>query len=648
MRPVAATALLAAVFAAPPATTPPASDRCLDVAVPVDKLACLERWLRANPASDRQIDAIRRLAADAPEAVARTAEAAARTATTASDRASLHDLAGQALERLERHGEAATSFLAAVALDSGSTAIAWLSRDDASRWRAELDTGDGRLERAARSLVLAGREVEAREVLARALALGASGWSADEGWRRVGGGPIPGLDPAPRDLRAEPSYTVFPGTTISLLDGGVFETAAARGKVVLLDFWASWCGPCLQELPHLQKLWADEAGNGLIVIAVNSEESDDVAKAAAARLGLTMPIGRYSPELDQRVRVRTLPTVVLLDKRGRIRGRWDGYGRGLERTVAAKVRDLLGPDADGVPVTIARALAGGGTLEVVWSRELQAPISGLAILPPAPGGAGRPRIAATSGKSLVFLDGDGESVGRQEIPPAAGRLVPVGPLDDGRTLLSGFRAGGSEVVLIDPRAGTNRVVVSPSPVFDAAYAAMKGKAAGPSIAVATAEGVRLLPIEGGPSRKLDGSGEIRSIRALEDGRLAAVASDGMLRVYSPEGSPVPAPRPPERSAVLVPGPTAADGWGIGPPWIAASAGGRFLPGDPAQIAVATVAGQLVILDTAKGRVVFRATWPGVVALAATDFEGDGGDDLLVASGRRLTRLRAVARKPGSS
>lgn len=644
----AASGLLAAVVATWAATAPMGGDTCLDVPVPADKLACIERSVRSRPVGDKELDALRRLAAEAPEAVARVAEAAARTAGSPVSRAALHDLAGQSLARLERYDAAASSFVAALALDSGATSLAWIANDGSRRWRTDLDPGDGRLERAARSLLLAGRAPEARETLARALALGATGWAADEGWRRTGGGSVPGLDAAPRDLRAEPTYPVFPDLAISLLDGGSFEPAAARGKVVLLDFWASWCGPCLQELPHLEKLWVDEGKNGLVVVAINSEETDEVARTAAARLSLTMPIGRYNPKLDEFLRVRTLPTVVLLDKRGRIRARWDGYGRGLERTVAAKVRDLLGADADGAPVTIARALAGGDRFELAWSREFPAPISGLAILPGATGGTGRSRIAAAAGKSLHLLDGSGETLVRQEIPPAAGRLVAVGPLEDGRTLLSGFRAGGTEVVLMDPQAGTNRVVASPAPVFDAAFWSAGGRPGGTaSLAVATSDGVRLLPIEGGPSRRLEGAGEIRAVRVSRDLRLTALASDGSLRAYASDGGPAGTREAPEGGAVLVSPPKGHDGWGIGPGWVAAGTPGRFLPGDAGHVAVATVVGQLVILDASRGAEMFRAAWPGVTSLAAGDLDGDGWDELIVASGRRVSLVRRSAARPPS-
>jgi hypothetical protein len=80
----------------------------------------------------------------------------------------------------------------------------------------------------------------------------------------------------------------------------------------------------------------------------------------------------------------------------------------------------------------------------------------------------------------------------------------------------------------------------------------------------------------------------------------------------------------------------------GPRTVVAAVSGRFLPEGGRQLAVATYAGHLTILDVPTGRIVFDAAWPDVHELAATDLDGDGRDELLVASARSVTALSAVA------
>lgn len=93
-----------------------------------------------------------------------------------------------------------------------------------------------------------------------------------------------------------------------------------RGQVVVLNFWAIWCGPCRVEMPDLEAVYQEYQEQGVVVLAVNvSESSADIADYAK-ELGLTFPILRDSKQEAMReYNVKILPTTYFIDRKGRIR-----------------------------------------------------------------------------------------------------------------------------------------------------------------------------------------------------------------------------------------------------------------------------------------------------------------------------------------
>lgn len=94
-----------------------------------------------------------------------------------------------------------------------------------------------------------------------------------------------------------------------------------RGRFVLLNFWATWCPPCIEELPSLQALAGELAGEGLSVVAISVDKPEDQAKVArfATDLGLTFAIPLDSENAIAKVHgVREFPSTFLIDPEGRI------------------------------------------------------------------------------------------------------------------------------------------------------------------------------------------------------------------------------------------------------------------------------------------------------------------------------------------
>jgi peroxiredoxin len=148
----------------------------------------------------------------------------------------------------------------------------------------------------------------------------------------------PGARPAgPQGLVGEPA-PVFAlrgagGEAVSLQD--------YRGKIVVLNLWASWCPPCRAEMPDLQRLSAAYGSRGVAVIGVNEGESAQRAAAFARSLGIAFPIWLDTQQQYGRVLAALgIPTTTIVDRNGTIARAFDGpltYGE-MEKAVG----ELLG------------------------------------------------------------------------------------------------------------------------------------------------------------------------------------------------------------------------------------------------------------------------------------------------------------------
>jgi peroxiredoxin len=98
-----------------------------------------------------------------------------------------------------------------------------------------------------------------------------------------------------------------------------------RGKVVVMNLWASWCPPCRAELPDLQRLWAADSARGLVVVGVDQGESAQRAQSFASSLGVRFPIWIDSEQAYGRAYAALgLPTTVIIDRRGVVARGFDG------------------------------------------------------------------------------------------------------------------------------------------------------------------------------------------------------------------------------------------------------------------------------------------------------------------------------------
>jgi peroxiredoxin len=132
---------------------------------------------------------------------------------------------------------------------------------------------------------------------------------------------------------------------VSLQNKSTLELAQYRGKVLLLDFWASWCGPCRQSLPALENMRREFGPAGFEVIAVNLDENPQDGLDFLKKYPVTYPIvqdaqGRIARLYD----VQAMPMSYLIDRQGVVRHVHPGFNKKDIPRLRAVVAELMGEE----------------------------------------------------------------------------------------------------------------------------------------------------------------------------------------------------------------------------------------------------------------------------------------------------------------
>ena len=142
--------------------------------------------------------------------------------------------------------------------------------------------------------------------------------------------------------RAIPVEVNFPAPELSLTDlqGNAVSLADFRGKVVLVNNWATWCPPCKAEMPSLQTYYEKNKDRGFEIVAIEAGEPVDEVAAFVGRLGLTFKVW---PDLEQKAlaafRGYSLPNTYVIDEGGQVRLAW--FGPVSRKMLEAYVTPLL-------------------------------------------------------------------------------------------------------------------------------------------------------------------------------------------------------------------------------------------------------------------------------------------------------------------
>ncbi|HCA27279.1 MAG TPA: hypothetical protein DEP05_06505 [Betaproteobacteria bacterium] len=116
-----------------------------------------------------------------------------------------------------------------------------------------------------------------------------------------------------------------PAAQLTLLDGGTVDLAALRGRVVLVNFWATWCPFCRHEIPQIEKFYRDYRDKGFVVLAISTDESPETVRAFLRREGFAVPVAMDTVAIDRAFGgVTRLPTSFVIDRQGRLRHKISG------------------------------------------------------------------------------------------------------------------------------------------------------------------------------------------------------------------------------------------------------------------------------------------------------------------------------------
>ncbi|HVP80957.1 MAG TPA: TlpA disulfide reductase family protein [Thermodesulfobacteriota bacterium] len=129
--------------------------------------------------------------------------------------------------------------------------------------------------------------------------------------------------------------------SLKSFDGQEITLSQLKGKVVLLDFWATWCGPCRESIPHLIQLYKNYREKGFEVVGMNIDKGDgEAVRRFVKSMDIPYPVVIAPEDLVRKYQVTGIPASFLIDKQGKIREKMVGFSSAIARQLDVKVGDL--------------------------------------------------------------------------------------------------------------------------------------------------------------------------------------------------------------------------------------------------------------------------------------------------------------------
>ncbi len=133
-----------------------------------------------------------------------------------------------------------------------------------------------------------------------------------------------------------------PDFTLKTMSGNNLNLNEQRGNIIVINFWASWCGPCRTEMPILQEFHDQYEDLGVAVWGVNVEQENQAGLDYIKELGVDFPIFfDASNQISAAYNVEAMPTTVIIDRHGKVRSVFRGYQKGYEKKYAKVIKQLI-------------------------------------------------------------------------------------------------------------------------------------------------------------------------------------------------------------------------------------------------------------------------------------------------------------------
>jgi thiol-disulfide isomerase/thioredoxin len=133
-----------------------------------------------------------------------------------------------------------------------------------------------------------------------------------------------------------------PDFTLKSRGGENIKLSELRGQVVMVNFWASWCGPCRQEMPLLEQLYQRYQPLGFTLLGVNVEEDSAAADKVLREIPVSFPILYDNRnKVSNSFQVKAMPSTIMIDRDGRMRYLHSGYQPGYEDEYQQQIRELI-------------------------------------------------------------------------------------------------------------------------------------------------------------------------------------------------------------------------------------------------------------------------------------------------------------------
>ena len=136
--------------------------------------------------------------------------------------------------------------------------------------------------------------------------------------------------------------TAAPDFNLPTKAGTPISLAKYKGQVVMLNFWASWCGPCRTEMPLMDQIYKKYSAAGFVLLGVNVDTDSTDAQKFLSQVPVSFPIA-YDREnkVTKLYDVAAMPSTVFIDRKGKVRALHRGYKPGDENEYLSEIRSLI-------------------------------------------------------------------------------------------------------------------------------------------------------------------------------------------------------------------------------------------------------------------------------------------------------------------